>query len=201
MMQRRRLLLAGLATGLASSTLVGCGFELRHRYNMAFKSIQLTGFAGNSPLAAELARALEASGVDVVGSTLEAVKAASSATVPRTHIVFNALKDSRDMVVSSTTAYSQVRSMSVRSTVTFQILRGDGTVLLSNTEVALARDMSYNEKDALAKQNESAAMYRAMQTDIVNQLMRRLSAIQPEQLVAPAAAASGPVSASSQPQR
>jgi len=32
-------------------------------------------------------------------------------------------------------------------------------------------------------------------------LMRRLSAIQPEQLVAPAAAASGPVSASSQPQR
>jgi LPS-assembly lipoprotein len=75
--------------------------------------------------------------------------------------------------------------MTARIEVHFQVKRGDGSVLLPPTVVALARDMTYNEKDALAKQDESSALHRAMQSDIVNQVMRRLSAITPAQLVAP----------------
>ena len=182
--QAARLTVATTAAGLLLGS-SGCGFKLRHGYDMAFKTVQLTGFAGNSPLAAELARALEASGVNVLDSTLEAAQAASSASVPSNHVVIDGLEDKRDTIVSTTTAYGQVRNVTARIEMRFQVKRADGTVLLAPTTVGLARDMTYNEKDALAKQDESAALHRAMQSDIINQVIRRLSAITPSQLLAP----------------
>ncbi|MEY4763514.1 MAG: hypothetical protein RI907_187 [Pseudomonadota bacterium] len=176
------LLAAVLATAVA---LPGCGFRQRSAQPMVFDSAQLTGFAGNSPLAQELARALQASGVNVVDSTLSAAQAASSATVPITHIVIDGMSDKRDMVVSTTTAYGQVRDFTVRNTLRFQVKRGDGSTLLPPTAVALNRVMSYNEANALAKQDEADALNQAMQGDIVGQVMRRLAAIRAEQLVAP----------------
>lgn len=190
---RRRQWLRTAATRVAMATTAvgivlggsGCGFKLRQGYDMAFKTIQLTGFAGNSPMAAELARALEASGVSVVDSTLAATQAASSATVPSSHIVFEAVLDKRDMVVSTTTAYGQIRDMTVRNTLRFMVKRGDGSTLLPATDLIMTRDVTYNEKDALAKQDEFVSLHRAMQSDIVNQLLRRLAAIRPDQLSPP----------------
>ncbi|KAJ8134683.1 hypothetical protein OY671_012104, partial [Metschnikowia pulcherrima] len=140
----------------------GCGFKSRRGYDMAFKTIQLTGFAGNSPMAAESARALEASGVSVVDSTSAATQAASAATVPSSHIVFEASSDKRDMAVSTTTAYGQIRDVTARNTSRFQIKRGDGSTSSPAADIVSARDMTYNEKDASAKQDESAASHNAM---------------------------------------
>ena len=39
------------------------------------------------------------------------------------------------------------------------------------------QDVSYNESAALAKEAEEQLLYRSMQTDIVQQLMRRLAAV------------------------
>jgi LPS-assembly lipoprotein len=153
---------------------------------MAFRTLQLTGFTANSPLATELARALEASGVQVTESTLQAVRAASSVMVPSSHIELNALTDKRETLVSAKTAFGQVRTITARTTLRFQVKRSDGSILIPASDVVLARDLSYNERDALAKQDESAALNRALQNDIVGQVMRRLAAIRPDQLVAPA---------------
>lgn len=185
-MQRRHLLtLLGASSLLPLATLGGCGFQLRRQHEMAFRSIQLSGFSGASPLATELARALDASGVTVTESTLQATQAASAAQVPVTHVEFVALQDTRDTLVSAKTAFGQVRTMTARSILRFEVRRGDGSVLLPASDVALVRDLSYNERDALAKQDESDALNRAMQTDIVNQVMRRLAAIKPQQLPTP----------------
>lgn len=195
----RRLAIQALATGLvvgASLSLGACGFQLRTAPAMSFKTIQLTGFASHSPLASELARAIEASGADVVDSTLEATRASSSASVPPTHLIFEALRDSRDEAVASTTAYGQVRDMLARTHLRYRILRGDGSELVPPTSLELANTLTFNEKDALAKADEYDALHRAMQTDIVNQVIRRLAAIRPAQLQAASPAASGPVSAS-----
>lgn len=185
-MQRRHLLtLLGASALLPLATLGGCGFQLRRQHDMAFRSIQLSGFSGTSPLATELARALEASGVSVTESSLQATQAASAAQVPVTHVEFVALQDTRDTLVSAKTAFGQVRTMTARSILRFEVRRSDGSVLLPASDVALVRDLSYNERDALAKQDESDALTRAMQTDIVNQVMRRLAAIKPQQLPTP----------------
>ena len=192
-MQRRQLLtLLGASSLLPLASLGGCGFQLRRQHDMAFRSIQLSGFSGTSPLATELARALEASGVSVTESALQATQAASAAQVPVTHVELVALQDTRDTLVSAKTAYGQVRTMTARSILRFEVRRGDGSVLLPAADVALARDLSYNERDALAKQDESTALNRAMQTDIVNQVMRRLAAIRPQQLPTPPEASSQP---------
>lgn len=187
-MQRRHFLsLLGVPAGAAAiATLQGCGFELRQGYAMAFRTIQLTGFTANSPLATELARALEASGVQVTESVLQAVQAASSVMVPPSHIELNALLDRRETLVSAKTAFGQVRTITARTTLRFLVKRSDGSILIPSSDVVMARDLSYNERDALAKQDESAALNRALQSDIVGQVMRRLAAIRPDQLVAPA---------------
>jgi LPS-assembly lipoprotein len=199
-LNRRRWLRTALslgAAGTATLALPGCGFQLRNRQPMAFRSIQLTGFAANSPLATELARALDASGVSVVGSTLEATRAASSASVPSTHIVFEALSDSRDTIVASPTSYGQVRGITARISLRFAVKRADGTVLVPASDINLNSDLTYNETNALAKMNETAALQKAMQTDLVGQVLRRLAAIQVEQLATPVApAASSATSAS-----
>lgn len=118
-------------------------------------------------------------------STLQATQAASSAKAPITHVEFVALRDTRETLVSAKTAFGQVRTMTARSILRFELRRSDGSVLLPASDVALARDLSYNERDALAKQDESDALTRSMQTDIVNQVMRRLAAIRPQQLLSP----------------
>jgi LPS-assembly lipoprotein len=186
-MHRRVLRAAKLAWLASALSLAGCGFQLQGTHDMAFQTVQLTGFAGNSPLASELAHALQSSGVRVVDSTLSATQAASAARVPITHIVLDGMRDQRGMAVSTTTAYGQVRDVTASNSLRFRVLRGDGSVLLKPTDVALSRDMSYNETNALAKQDESEALYTAMQSDIVSQVMRRLAAIRPEQLQTPPA--------------
>lgn len=214
-MKRRTLLtLPLLAAASTSLALSGCGFELRRPPQLAFKSIQLTGFAGNSPLAAELARALEDAGVSVVDSTAAAAAVARHAAIPAsdpapsyassapfgmaplaTHVVLQSLSDAREQSVASTTAFGQVRDLSLRTRFKFRLARADGSDIIPPTELLLTNDLPYNEKDALAKIDESEALHKAMQTDIVQQVMRRLAVVRTAQLVespAPASAASAP---------
>jgi len=209
-MKRRTLLTLSLLAFTASATLSlsGCGFELRHPPQLAFKSVQLNGFAGNSPLASELARALEDAGVSVVDSTAAAAAVARNAAIPAsspasalasstpfgmaplsTHVVLQALSDAREQSVASTTAFGQVRDLSLRTRFKFRLARADGSDIIPPTELLLTNDLPYNEKDALAKIDESEALHKAMQTDIVQQVMRRLAVVRPAQLVAAAASA------------
>jgi LPS-assembly lipoprotein len=175
---QRRSALHALAAASLLIGLAGCGFALRQGGSMPFRSIALTGFASNSPLATELAQALEASGVDVVETTAQAAAAASAAGADLSgHLIFDARQDAREQVVASTTAFGQVRDFSLRTRLKFRVLRADGSVLLPETELMLARDLSYDEKDALAKQDEIVALHRAMQSDIVAQTLRRLAAL------------------------
>jgi LPS-assembly lipoprotein len=180
----RRALLAALggAAALALGTsLSGCGFALRQPPQMAFRTIMLTGFAGNSPLAVELARALEANGVMVVESSAQAAThALDAASSPLAgHVVLQALIDQRAQAAASQTAYGQVRDMGLTTRLKFILTRADGSVLIPPTEMAVARSLPYNEKDALARQDEYEAMHKAMQADLIEQLLRRLATVRP----------------------
>ena len=163
---RRRLLLASLALTLVAG-LSACGFALRQPPKMPFATISLSNFNSTSPLAGELAQALEASGVDVVEPP--------AADISR-HVILEAIADNRDQIVVSSTASAQVRELGLRTRFSFRLLKGDGSVLIPTTELSLSRELTYNEQDALAKESESAALHRAMQTDIVLQTLRRLAA-------------------------
>ena len=161
MLARRSLLMA------AAATVGGCGFELRRAPELKFQTVQLKGFAPHSPLAAELKRSIAQS------RSTQVVEAAAQAQV-----VLEALNDRREKSVVASTATGEVRELQLRARFNFRLRSVTGKELIAATEILLTRDMSYNEKDALAKEQEEALLYRAMQTDIVSQLMRRLAAVQ-----------------------
>jgi len=159
---RRRALLSAAATLLA-----GCGFELRRAPELRFRTVQLTGFRPGSPLADELKRNIAAS------TTTRVVDSAAQAQV-----ILEALTDAREKSVVASTAAGQVREVQLRARLNFRLRTAAGKELIGPTEIVLSRDMSYNESAALAKEHEEAFLYRAMQSDIVAQVLRRLAAVQ-----------------------
>ncbi len=158
---RRRLLrAAGLLAPAA--LLAGCGFALRQSPSLPFTRIALLGFAERSPLAAELRQRLADSAL-VMPSPAQA------------EVVLQVLDDRREKQVVASTAAGQVRELRLRVRFDFRLDSPGGKVLVPASELLLSRDMSYSERFALAKAQEEAELYAAMQTDIVTQVLLRLS--------------------------
>jgi LPS-assembly lipoprotein len=159
-MRRRAALVA-----VAGALLAACGFELRRAAPLPLRSIALVGFAPASPLGAALRRELEGAGVVLRTDPAQA------------EAVFDALQDARDKTVAASTAFGQVREVQLRVRLRFRVATPAGRLLLPPSDLLLTRDLSYNETDALAKQQEEATLYRAMDEDIVAQVLRRLGSI------------------------
>ena len=161
-MLRRRLLAA-----LPLFALSSCGFALRQTPALPFQKIALTGFAARSPLADELRRAL-AEQVRVVDS-VESVNGAD--------IVLNALLDRRERSLVAATTTAQTRELQLRLRFEYVLATPGGRPLSPTIEMLLSRDMSTNETFALAKAQEEAQLFAAMQTDVVQQVLRRLAQV------------------------
>jgi LPS-assembly lipoprotein len=159
-LMRRRWLLVALPL------LASCGFELRRPPTLPFRTIALVGFPPRSPLADELRRALAASNARVVEQPA------------RADVVFEALADKRPRSVVASTAAGQARELQLGVRLVFRLSTPKGRSLIEPTELLLTRDMSYTESAALAKEQEEAELQRAMQADIVAQVMRRLAAVE-----------------------
>ena len=166
-MQRRLILSSGAAVA-ATTALTACGFKLRQAPDFAFSTLYLTA-AESSPLANELRRNLESTGKVKV---LREAKDLNSADV-----ILDLLQELRDRVVVATNSSGQVRELQLRLRVTFRLRTPTGGEPIPSTEIIQQRDISYNESQALAKEAEEALLYRNMQSDIVQQMLRRLAAV------------------------
>ncbi|MDO9357670.1 MAG: LPS assembly lipoprotein LptE [Polaromonas sp.] len=163
-MQRRVFLLAAAAaTGLGA-----CGFALRKAPNYAFKTLFNT-VGESSALGTELNRNLEASGaVRVIRDPRQ---------IDQADVIFDVVTDQREKVVVGVNAAGQVREFQLRTRFTFRLRTLAGKILIPPTEIVLQRDITFNESAVLAKETEEALLYRDMQSDIVQQVLRRLAAI------------------------
>jgi LPS-assembly lipoprotein len=65
----------------------------------------------------------------------------------------------------------------MRLRIKFKLRTPAGAELIGETELLQQRDISYSETIALAKEAEEALLHRNMQTDLVQQLLRRLAAV------------------------
>lgn len=178
---RRRTLLSLAGASLAAA---GCGFQLRKAPEFAFGSIMINA-PDSSPVATELRRTLAADGKVKVLTVPVAVKpapgasapAAPAATAPADGVVFDLVQELREKVVVGLNASGQVREFQLRSRVRFRVRGAQGKELIPETELEQHRDITFNEAAVLAKEAEEALLYRDMQSDLVQQLMRRLAAI------------------------
>ncbi|MEY4652870.1 MAG: hypothetical protein RI884_1451 [Pseudomonadota bacterium] len=162
---RRRHLLPRLAALASLGVLAGCGFRLRGSYTFRFRTLALIG-AG--PVAQELRLALESAGVQVLDERQPRDKA---------DVVLDLQGEQRQRVIAGRSAGGQVRELQLRIVLRVRLITPDGTDIIPETELMQQRDISYNESQALAKENEEALLYRDMQSDLVQQLMRRLAVV------------------------
>ena len=165
MMTAARLLLLSLALCLSA-----CGFQLRGsngQFSMPFHSIYLA-FPDTSALGIELKRNLR--GGDGVTVVSEAGKAEAQLDV---------ISEARGKTILSLNSQGRVREYLLTYTLVFRVRDGKGADLLAPTEIALKRSISFNENQTLAKESEEVLLYRDMQTDLVQQILRRLAAIKP----------------------
>ena len=163
----RAVRLAALALGCGLLLgLQGCGFALRSSQNFAFQTVAVTP-EKTAGVAAELARYL---GDRVRPLAVVAGQAPVEAVV-------DILQEAREKVVVGVNASGQVREFELRLRVTFRLRTPAGVELIAPTQIALQREISFNETAVLAKEAEEVLLYRDMQTDIVQQLVRRLAAV------------------------
>lgn len=161
---RRSLLLAAAGSVL----LAGCGFRLRGALSFPFSSIYVAG-APESALGKELKNSLASSG------NLKVLD--NPAQLDSAQVVLDITGDQREKVVVALGTSGQVREFQLRTRVKFRLRTPQGKELIPETELLQQRDISYSESAALSKEAEEALLYRDMQSDIVQQLLRRLAAV------------------------
>jgi len=158
----RRSFLAASASALL---LAGCGFELRKAPVFAFKTLYMSG---NTALINSLRRQLRASGT---------VELLPEDQRDKAEAILDILGENRERVVISTNSAGQVRELQLRLTLRFRLRTPAGKELLGSTEISQQRDITYNETAALAKEGEAELLFRDMQNDISQQMLRRLAAV------------------------
>jgi LPS-assembly lipoprotein len=166
----KKKMVRATAALLIAASMAACGFQLRGSngsYTMPFQSIYL-GFADTSPLGVELKRNLRA------GSVVIADKA------DQAEAQFVVLGETRGKSILSLNSLGRVREYLLTYTLTFAVRDPKGVELLPATEITLRRNMAFDETQVLAKESEEALLYRDMQADLVQQIMRRLAAVKPQ---------------------
>jgi LPS-assembly lipoprotein len=123
---------------------------------------------GNSPLALELKRNLAvASRTRLVDNPKEA------------EAVLGFTQESREKVILSFTSAGRVQEYQLRYRVGFRVTDPKGQVYLPTSEILLMRELTYNDAQVLSKEAEEGLLYRDMQADMVQQILRRMITAKP----------------------
>lgn len=165
-MKRRTALTLLSQTGLASLALGGCGFKLRGNQIFAFSVIAILPNPGGA-LALELRRSF--------GSSVRVL--APGEPLSQAQVLLDILSEQHEKIVVGVNSSGQVLEFQLRIRVKFRIRTPQDHELMPDAEILQQRDLSFNESAVLAKEVEEAMLYRNMQSDIVQQLLRRLAAV------------------------
>ncbi|MSQ62581.1 MAG: hypothetical protein EXR33_01855 [Betaproteobacteria bacterium] len=156
--------LAALAAVLALA-LAGCGFQQRGTAALPFDTLYMPSTAAG--IALDLKRNIQS------GTRTLVVDDPNKASA-----MLDFVQEIREKVILSLGASGRVREYQLRYRVAFRVHDGKGGEFLPVSTVQLERDISFNDTDVLAKETEEQQLYRDMQFDMVQQIMRRLAAAQ-----------------------
>ena len=168
----RRSALVGMyrlgSSGLVALALTACGFKLRASQEFAFSSLAITPQPGG-PLAIELRHSF--------GGAVRVLRPEEA--LDQAQLVLEILQEQREKIVVGVNSSGQVREFQLRIRLKFRVRNAQGQELVAPVEIVQQRDISFNESAVLAKEAEEVLLYRDMQSDIVQQLLRRLAAVRP----------------------
>ena len=169
-----------------SLTVSACGFHLRGdggHYTLPFPTMYV-GLPESSPLAVDLKRNINANGSTTV------VKTAKEAD-GIVEVISNP-EHTKTKTILSLNSNGRVRQYLLTYNTVFRVLDKQGAELLAPTQLTLTRPIDFNETQLLAKEQEEILLYKDMQTDLVQQMMRRIAAVKTAGVSLPPPAANPP---------
>lgn len=146
----------------ATLLLASCGFQLRGDVVLPFKDVHVTA-APNSPI-----------GNDLRKKIVEA-KTPLATELGKADGRVNISEEARDKIILSLSGAGKVREYQLKLRVAYSVTDAKGAVLIPRTEMNLVRIMSYDDAFVLAKAQEETLLYKDMESDVVQQILRRLS--------------------------
>lgn len=158
----RQLAIAAIA---ATALLAGCGFALRGSHSLPFDSLFVTADASSS-LGRTLRRQIEGGGSTRIAENRQA----ASATL-------DIISSRREKNFISLTSAGKVREYRLTQTVRYRLLDRKGEEITPSTEISATREMTYDDQLILAKNQEEALLYRDIERDLTDQLLRRLETV------------------------
>ncbi len=165
-----RPLSRGLLALIIAATLAGCGFHLRGvgSGNLPYKTMHIA-LPDTAEVHLWLQRYIKASGSTTI---VDEAKEADA--------IFQQLSDTRQKTILSVNAQGRVREYRLQLDYRFRVVNQKGQVLVPANEINLSRDITFDDSNVLAKDLEEGLLWRDMNNDLVNQIMRRLSIIKPK---------------------
>ena len=158
---------AWILASIAVAAVVSCGFHLRGQAAYAFKSVYVNAPA-HPQLAAELRRSLTGAGT------------ASVAAAPAgAQVIVDVTEVADDKQVLSISPGGRVQEYALAKAVRFRVRDPDGREWLKADEIVVRRTYTYDDSERLAREIQEQRLLREMQTDAVQQIVRRLQSARP----------------------
>ena len=154
---------------LSVALLLGaCGFHLRGQAGMPFSTLYLETANPGTPLITELRRGLESNDVKLVNSAEKA------------DVVLNIAFEIPEKQILSLAGSGRVNEYQLRYRVSLRAYDNKANDWIPSEEFVIRRDYSYDDTAILAKEQEEALLYQSMRSDMVQQILRRLSRAKPQ---------------------
>ena len=155
---------------ILAAIVAGCGFQLRGTLtsNLPYKTLYIA-LPETSDVRIWMQRYIRATDqTRIVDSAKDA------------EAIFLQLQDTRVKTILSVNAQGRVREYRLQLDYKFRIVNSKGQELIGPNEINLSRDITYDDSTVLAKDLEEGLLWRDMNNDLVNQIIRRLSIIKPK---------------------
>jgi LPS-assembly lipoprotein len=144
--------------------LPGCGFQLRGVAELPFETLYVPATGG---IGLDIKRSIR------TGSSTQVVDDPKAAQA-----VLEFTQEAREKIILSITSAGRVNEFELRYRVGFRVHDGKGGEFLPASTLQLTRAYTYSDAVILAKEAEEQQLYRDMQFDMLQLIMRRLAAAQ-----------------------
>ncbi len=163
----RRLFLIVLVLAM-SGAVGGCGFKLRGAYTLPFDTLYIA-YPENTPLYSVLKRGIEASTQTRIVTDKKKAQAS-----------FVVVGDVQAQNILALDTAGNVAEYQLVRTFSFRVNDAADHELIPPSAIAIHRDVSFNNAQALAKESEDALLWRDIENDLVQQILRRLATAKPK---------------------
>lgn len=160
-----RSLIKLLTALLISFLLTACGFQLRGQADLPFERIYVET-DGFSLFAAELRRVIQ---------SREAVEVTDSAE--QAQVVLKVTNERRERRILSLQSSGSVSEFLFLYQVSYRVMDNKRQDLVAPNEISLRRAMQFDDTQILGKESEEELLFRDMQADAIQQMLRRLSTV------------------------